>query len=60
MSKIDPFIQKVLLTLLAVGVVAVGQKFFPAASEWFTGAGGTIFGGAWMRSPGDVKAEAAS
>lgn len=54
-SKVDPFVQKIVLTVLAVVVVAVGHRYFADIGEWFTGAGGTIFGAAWFRSPGDVK-----
>jgi hypothetical protein len=52
----NPFWQKVLGTVGAVGIYLVGHKFPDLQAELWPLAG-AVAGGMWVRSPGDTKAE---
>lgn len=54
MSAIDPFWQKVILTVLGAGVFFLAHKFPDIAAELGTLAGG-LGGAAWVKRPGDSK-----
>ena len=55
MSKIDPFWQKVIMTVVGVGMVLLGHRFPDVAAELGALGGGAV-GGAWMKRPGDTTA----
>ncbi len=54
MSKIDPFWQKVIMTVMGAGLVLLGHKFPDLAAELGALGGGAV-GGAWLKRPGDTK-----
>ncbi len=59
MSKIDPFIQQIILTAASIACIALGQLVLPGAKDFLMMAAGTLFGKAWLSKPGDVKGEVA-
>jgi hypothetical protein len=56
-SKVDPFWQKVIWTVLSAGLALLGAKLAPSldVSQLLFVAGGTGIGGALIRQPGTRK-----